>query len=155
MEQARGVDMDPAHQTIIIALLLHPRLANLRLQFRDELDRVLAKPDAVAKIANTSGITADELATKGRELTSLLASGTRVDDQKLAQYANVALAFCLSASFLNFWGHFTATLGKLIRDDALIRDVAGSLEGCPAEQVRVAIRQFSDSKRMPTGRAGL
>ncbi len=154
MEKPKGVEIGATEKKVVMALLVHPRLANLRRQFRDELVGVLADSTAIERVAATSEMPSEELRTKGKQLVEHLGNDAAYDDQALAEFADIALAFCLSSSFLTFWGHFTATLQKLMRDDSLIGDVAGCCGVRGTDQVRVAIRQFSDSRRMPTGRAG-
>jgi hypothetical protein len=155
METPKTIEIDPRHQAIILALLMHPRMENLKRQFQDELTSVLANRHALDSIAGTGDVDGAELSAKGQALVALLSTGASPNQAQLEQFAAVVAAFCLSAAFLNVWGHFTATLSKLTGDDRFIGDVAACCGPCPVDEVRAAIREFGDVKRMPAGKAGM
>jgi hypothetical protein len=153
--EAKGVDIPLEQKKIILGLLTHPRMVSLRDEFHSELVKVLSKPAGLKEIAQTASVNQPELKERGSQLADALGKDRDFDDKALEQHAQTAMAFLLSTGFLSFWGHFTSTLQKLFRDNALIGEVADSCGGhYSLDSVRLAIRQFSDSRRMAVGKAG-
>lgn len=155
MDTAGSVELDPDRQAIVLALLTHPRLTNLKAQFLDDMNHVLSNRHAIERLAAAVHVDADDLSSRGRRLSTRLSHEGPIDQVALRECAGVVCAFCLSAGLLSFWGHFTATLSKLATDDVFIDDVAARCDHRSAQEVRAAIRDFGDVRRMPAGAAGM
>ena len=156
MDAPSVIELKPEQQAIVAALLTHPRLVNLKRQFQDEVDELLSNEHALVRLAETLNVSRDELSLRGSQLVALLSStAAPASPAAVREVADVVSAFCLSAALLSFWGHFTATLSKLTTDDVFINDVAMCCSQGSVDDVRAAIRDFGDLKRMPAGKAGM
>ncbi|MBX4205214.1 MAG: hypothetical protein KW788_03470 [Candidatus Doudnabacteria bacterium] len=150
------MELSPENGKIIFAVLTHPRMINLRKQFRRDLLKTLADRQAVEKVANIARVQEKEMADKGWGLARVLPEIDATWQDSVEQHAGTALAFCLSQNFMSFWGHFTSSLSKLIRDDRFLGDISVCCgKACPPDQVLRAIREFSDPSKMPIGKAGV
>src|SRR5262249_108348 len=126
----------------------------LKRQFVDDVNRLLSNRRALGGLAETLEANPDELSLKGHELVAML-STSAASEAASDEFAALITAFCLSPALLSFWGHFTATLSNLPAADAFINDVARCRGRGSAEDVRAAIREFGDVRRMPAGNAAM